>query len=248
MRISVNNQVKDFLKLCKKNDTWVFDVWEIKESVKNYLVNLNMLFSPYDKIYVIKKTTESTNQAINKNIYYILEKMWGIISWDFALYHHLWKKKIIKEYLIYKGMKNFSSYIWKEKNIKVIFKPSVIKRDVEQIKIGKAILNIEAPLSYIVNNIKKNVDNKNFKELLNSVKFIDTDILKWLLMKYKISWLSRLAIYNKNNWNESQYKIIKRELEKADKKIDRRWNRVKILLWENIKKSEKIKISLDELI
>ena len=248
MRISINDQATDFLKLCKKNDTWVFNVWDIKKTIKDYLVNLDMLFSPYDKIYVIKKTVETKNQAINKNIYYILEKMWGILSWEFALNHYLWKKKIVKEYLIYKWMKNFSSYIGKDKKIKVIFKPLVKQRKVNEVKFGNAILKIESPLSFIVNNMKKLEDNTNFKELLNTVNFTDMDILNWLLLRYKISWLSRLAIYMKNIWKERQYNIIKKAFEKAEKKIDRRWNKVNIVINKEVKKPKKQKVSLDELI
>jgi hypothetical protein len=145
-------------------------------------------------------------------------------------------------------MLNFSSFLWKDKNIKITFKPLVKKRASNKVKFGKAILEIESPLSFIINNMKKLENDKKFKEYLNTVHFMDDDIVSWLLLGYKLSWLSRLAIYMKNIWKRWQYLTIKNVIESAWKKIDRRWNKIKIIINNKIVKPKNNKVSFDELI
>jgi hypothetical protein len=75
MGISIEKQVHDFLMQCKSKNTWVYEKADVKKSVREFLSSKGMMFSPYDKIYVVKKSTISKNQAIKNNIFNILEKL-----------------------------------------------------------------------------------------------------------------------------------------------------------------------------
>jgi len=75
MRISVENQSRNFLKRCKTSNIRVLRKNEIKKSIRDYLSSEGVLFSPYDKVFVIKKSTESKDNAIKDNIYMILSLM-----------------------------------------------------------------------------------------------------------------------------------------------------------------------------
>ena len=247
MRKPKINMIRDFLKDCKKNNIRVFNKSQIIKSVRDELLKNENIFSPYDNIYVLKKSDETKKQAIKNNLPFILEKLWWIISWEFALNYFLERKKNVKEILIYHKTRDFVSYLDKEKEYKIVFRRSKIERNEITVKFDKAVLKIESPLSFIINNIKKEKDNKLFQEYLDKVHFSDDDIVSWLIHKYKLSWLSRLAIYMKNVWRNWQYLVIKNTIESAWKKLDRRWNRVNIIKKEKVELIKNTKTSYDEL-
>jgi hypothetical protein len=161
--------------------------------------------------------------------------------------YYLWKKVNLNNFIIYKPKNNFITYLWDDKKYKVTTKELKIQREIEKIKYEWAKLVIESPLSFIVNNINKLKDNELFKEFVLSKNFEEIDIVNALLKKYKISWLSKLAIFYKNYWKNWQYLLIKKVIEESWKKLDRRWNKVKILKEPKIKE-KKVDINLDDLI
>ena len=245
MRKPVIEQSKNFLRICKTKNTYVFKTSEIKKSIRDYIVSVDNWFSPYNWIYVVKKSTETKNLAIKKNIYKILSLLWWVFSRDFVLKYKLWKKTYLNTYDIIIPRPNFTWYLWDDKKIKINFKYSKKNRITEKIKIDWAVLEIESSLSYIVNNIKDMKDDKDFIQLVLSKRFDDTDIKIWMIHWYKISWLSKLAIMYKNYWKKGQYLIIKNAIEENWKKLDRRRNKVKIETAPKIQ-PKKEKISLDD--
>lgn len=247
MRIPVNLQAHDFLKQCKTKNKWVYKKSEVKKSLREHLSLINMMFSPYKWIFVVKKSIVTTDEAIRKNIFPILALIWWVVSWEFIMNYYLWKKKDTYEFEIFRSNKNFTSYLWDSKKIKLKTKWSSIKRLTKVIEIEWVELTIESPLSYIVNHISKLYNNKTFIEFVLSQNFESIDIINWLLSNYKISWLSKLAILYKNYWREWQYLTIKSALISSWKKLDRRNNKIKKLTEPKIKKN-KSSLNLDNLI
>jgi len=247
MRISVEKQAFDFLKLSKEKNLSVFKKNDIKRTVRDFLTTKGVLFSPYDWIYLKKKTTDTKDIIIKNNIYWILSLIWWVITWEFVMNYYLWKNKNIKEFIILKPNQNFITYLWDKKSIKLNIKISTINRITENIKYEWYNLEIESPLSFIVNNINKLSNDKTFIEFVLARNFESVDIINWLLNKYKISWLSKLAIFYKNYKRKWQYLTIKNSLEQSWKKLDRRKNKVNIIKEQKIKTKKEI-LSIDELI
>jgi len=75
MRKPKINMIRDFLKDCKKNNIRVFNKSQIIKSVRDELLKNENIFSPYDNIYVLKKSDETKKQAIKNNLPFILEKL-----------------------------------------------------------------------------------------------------------------------------------------------------------------------------
>lgn len=229
MRISIDEQSRNFLKACKKNNLRVFSKADIKKSVREHLVSIWMMFSPFDNIYLVKKSSESKESVIKNNLYAILGQMWGVLSWDIVPYYYLGKKKNPKEFLIFNPTKNWESYLGNKKEYKIIRRKSLMQRNEKRVNIDGVYVSIEDPLSYICNFIKDKEDEKVFQEFIMSQDFEHNDILFWLLHKYKLSWLSRLALFYYNHWKKWKYSVIKNAIEQSGKKLDRRNNKVKLI-------------------
>jgi len=247
MRISIIEQSKTFLKTCKSKDTWTFKRSDVKKSIRDYLTSVDMMFSPYNWIFVVKKSSDTKYKNIKNNIYAILSNIGWVISWEFALNYYLGKIKFLKEYEIFIWNTQYIWYLWEEKKIKINFKKAKKQRWKQEVNIEWIKLIIESPLSFIVNNIKNMEENKDFIEFVLKQRFENVDIIQALLSWYKISWLSRLAIFYKNYEKKAQYLVIKNTIEEAWKKLDRRWNKVKVLIKPKIKERNTA-INLDDLI
>jgi len=129
-----------------------------------------------------------------------------------------------------------------------VTKKSIVFREVELIDFEWVKLEIETPLSYIVNNIKEESENKMFIELALQQEFEAWDIQRALLNRMNFAWISRLAIFYKNHWYKWKYGTIKYAVEDAGKKLDRRSNKIKILTPVKLAKKKNTKSDLDSLI
>lgn len=248
MRDKIIDQAKNFILNSKNNNNYVYYSKDIKLSLKNYLVKNGLLISPIRWIFVLKASSVSFEDTIKKYKYEIIQKLWWLISWDFALnYYTTWIKNI-KDIEIINESKNFSSFLWENKKFKVTFKMSKIPRLINKVKVSWVFLNIESPISFIINNFNRYRDNKKFHELIMKQEINSWDIVNLILNKFKISWISKLAIFYKNHNLNGKFSTINNELISAWKKLDRRNNKINIKkLMKKEYKEQNIIESLDEL-
>lgn len=241
MRISVHNQAKNFILKSKETQKFVYNSKEIKLSLKNYLVSQWLLYSPLRGVFILKTSKQSSQDAVKQHIYAILEKLGYIISWDFALFYHLNIKKIPNEIICISKDKNFTTYVWESLKYKLICRKSTVPRLTQQIEINSANLTIESALSFVINYFYHYKDDKNFHKLILSLDFDSPDLVNLLVNKYKIRWISRLAMFYKNHWFPGKYSLIQSVLKDFWKKLDRRDNKVNITqdyIPKNIQKNE----------
>jgi hypothetical protein len=242
MRVSVHDQAKDFILTSKKTWIQVFKSEDIKLSVRNYLVAQELFYTPIRGIYILKKQWLSFDESVKLNIYHILESLWNIVTWDLALYYYLGSKKIPKNILLISRTKNYKGLLWEITPINIICRCSTTPRIIHTVTINGANLSIETPLSFIVNHFFQYKNDKKFHELILTQDFEETDILNLLVNKYKISWISRLAIFYKNNGFPGKYSIIKNTLHGFWKKIDRRSNKVLVEIQKQDKYQKKTEL------
>lgn len=239
MRVSIVEQAKNFILESRKNNKYIYSSEELKLSLKNYLVSSSLLYSPIRGIYILKASSVPWITIINKYKYEIIKKLWGVVSWDFALNYYLWNYKKINEFILINNSKNFISFIWEDKNIKIHYKLSKIPRIVNQVNIEWSELSIESPLSFVINNFIYYKGNKKFESLILKLDINPWEIVNLLLQGFKLSGISQLAIFYKNSKINWKYKLIENELKDAWKKIDRRNNKINIR--ELLKKEKKNK-------
>lgn len=241
MRTSINNQAKTFIIKSKEENRYVYSSKDIKLSLKNYLVTNKLLYSPIRWIFILKSSSTSSDKIIDKHIYQIISKLGWVISGSFIVDYFLWDKKKIKEITIINRSKNFISYLWENKKFKINFKLSKINRITERIQIEWVYMEIEMPLSFIVNNFFLYEWNKRFETLILKQDINPGEINNMLLKWFKLSWISKLAIFYKNNNLNWKFKMIENEIIESWKKIDRRNNKINIK--KIIKKEQENKIN-----
>ena len=247
MRKTVLEQVKDFINSNTKKNNYVFSSKEIKTTIKNFLVENNYLACPIKNIFILKKSNQKLSELLDKYKFKILEKLLEkdeILSGEFLINYYLKKSKISRLFRVITKTKNFKSYLWEEKNIQIIFKPSKIPRITKKVKIENSNLLIEDRLSFIVNNYYLFKDNKDFKKIILQTDFDIFEIENLIKKKFKFSSISKLAIFYKNNWEIDKYNTINTAIKNCWKKIDRRWTKV---IKKEKTKQKKEKINLDNL-
>lgn len=220
MRISVLEQVKAFLRNAKVNNSYVYVSKDIKLTIKNYLIKEKMLYSPIRWIYIIKKHDQFTWDVLEKYKFEVLEKLWWVISWDFAIAYYIWDINHINKFKIITHSKSFKTKLWE--NIALEFTASKVPRITEKHKIENSELTIEGPISLYINNYKNIPENSDFTRYLMNVD-IDRDIINNLIKNnFKISGISKLALLYKQNWFTGKHKVIMNTLREAGKQIDYR--------------------------
>jgi len=220
MRISVLEQVKAFLKNAKINNSYVYSSKEIKLTIKNYLIQEKMLYSPIRWIYILKKHDQFAWDVLEKYKLEVLSKLWWVLTGDFAIAEYLWDISQIKSFKIITKSKSFKTKLWD--NITLEFVASKVPRIIKKLKIENCELQIEDALSLYINNYKNIPENSEFIRYLMNVD-IDHHMIEYLIKnKFKISWISKLALLYKLNWFTGKHKIIMNTLRQAGKQIDYR--------------------------
>jgi len=235
---SVISKTRTFLDENFKINKTLFLNKELKKSIKDLLMKSGNMFSPIKGIYLLKKSTESQEDSIIKNKFKIIELLWWVVSWKTALDFHLWTFKKIRTFTIMTKTNDSTLFIWSKKTLRINYKASKIPRLTKKIEIEWCVLEIEDSLSLVVNNFIQLNNLTKFKELILKIDIDSWDIINLLINKFKLSWISKLAIFYKNIWRNGMYSLIKNEVEISGKKLDRRWAKIKIVTIP--KKREKV--------
>lgn len=216
---SVIEKVRDFILENKEKNTYVFWSKQIDTSIKNYLIKEKMLYSPIRWIYVLKKSDVYPSEATLDHKFTIISLLWWILSGDFAINYYLWNLdnnnfKIITE------NKNFETTLWEWKNISLTFTASKVARNTQIIDIKNNSLIIETALSLIINDFWILKKYPQFKHILFQLDISNI----WELIKnnFKISGISKLALFYKNEGFNEKYILIKNKLNTAGKRLDNR--------------------------
>jgi len=242
MRKSLINQAREFIEINSSKNNFIFDSSEIKLTIKNFLVKNNYLYSPIKNIFILKKSDDDISKKIEKYKYWILEKLGGVLSWEFLINYYLLRVDSARVFRIITKSKNFESFLWEENNLRIIFKPSKIPRLTRKVKIENYTFEIETKLSFMVNNYYLFWENKDFQKIILETNFSIENIEELINKKFKFSSISKIAIFYKNSWKTGKYETIIKAMKNCWKKIDRRWTKV-IKKVEKKKKSEKIDLN-----
>jgi len=240
--------VKKFIIDNKKKQKFVFSSKDIPGNIKTYLLKENMLYSPIRGIYILKKSEMMAQEAIQKHLFEIISLLGWVISGKTALKIHAGDIKNIKKFYIITKNKNFETYIGEGKNIFVKFIASQVPRITQKVLIWWEKLEIESILSVVVNNytlLQKypKIHKKLFQKEITSNK-IETLLKK----KFKVSWLSKLAIFYQSHGYNEKFIIIRNAIKNSWKRLDSRntSNIEKIL--PNREKNNTKKIDLNSLL
>lgn len=214
--------VKKFIIDNKKKQKFVFSSKDIPGNIKTYLLKENMLYSPIRGIYVLKKSEMMAQEAIQDHLFEIISLLGWVISGKTALKIHAWDIKNIKKFHIITKNKNFETYIGDGKNIWVKFVSSQVPRITQKMIIGWAKLEVESVLSTVINNSQllekyPKIHKKLFQKEITSEK-IETLIKK----KFKVSWLSKLAIFYQAHGFNEKFIIIRNVIKNSWKRLDSR--------------------------
>jgi hypothetical protein len=188
-----------------------------------------MLYSPIRWVYILKKSDIYPSEATLEHKYTIISLLWGILSGDFAVWYYLWNKDN-NNFKIITDNKNFETNLWEGKNITVTFTASKVTRNTKNIEINNTSLVIETPLSLIINDFWLLKKYPNFKRILFKLDINSFNIAEIIKNNFKISGISKLALFYKNEGFNEKYILIKNELNKAWKRLDNR----------NMKSSKKV--------
>ncbi len=241
-------KVKTFIIENKKKQKYVFLSEEIPGNIKTYLLSEKMLFSPIRGIYVLKKSNMLSQEAIDSHLFDIISLLGGIISSETALKIHAGETHNIKKFYIITKNKNFETCIGEGKTIFVKFIASKVSRITQKISIWWAKLEVESMLSTVINNfdlVKKyqKIHKKLFEKEITSEKI---EIL--LQKKFKVSGLSKLAVFYQQNGYNDKFIIIRNVIKNAGKRLDSR-NTEKIQKIISSKTQKKVKkIDLNSLL
>ena len=220
MRISILDQVKVFLGNAKQKNNYVFSSKDLKLTIKNYLVQQKMLYSPIRGIYILKKSDQFESEILDKFKFKVLEKLWWVITADAAIAYYLEHLENISNFKIITKNKSFSSKLWK--NIDINYVASKVPRIIKKIHIENAILEIEDPISLYINDYKNISQNSDFIRYIMRLDITSDMIENMIKQKFKISGLSKLAILYKQKNFLWKNKIIMNTLRKTGKQIDYR--------------------------
>lgn len=239
-------KIKDFILSSKKNNKYVFKSSNIPGNIKQYLLKENMLYSPIRGLYILKKSNVYNSECVLDNKNSIISHLWWILSWTTWLAYYKGNFNKLMSYKIITKSKNFITYIGEWKKIQVVFTASTIPRITQIIQIDKINFEIETLLSLVINDYKIIDNDKETKRLLFETDINPNDIEKFIKKGFKISWISKLALFYQSEWFNDKYNIIKRVLDKNGKRLDTRrswW--IKIQQTKIIKKE---KIDLNSLL
>ena len=226
---NVIEKVRDFILENKEKNTFVFLSKHIDISIKNYLIKEKMLYSPIRGIYVLKKSDIYPSEATLQHKYTIISLLWWILSGDFAVNYYLWNMNS-NNFKIITDTKNFETNLWEGKSITLTFTASKVPRNTQKIEVNNASLLIETPLSLIINDFWLLEKYPNFKRVLFELDLNSLEIEQIIKNNFKISGISKLALFYKNEGFNEKYILIKNELNTAWKRLDNR----------NIKSSKKV--------
>ena len=214
-------KVKDFILESKEKNKFVFLSKQIDVSIKNYLIKEKMLYSPIRGVYVLKKSDVYPSEATLEHKYAIISLLWGMLTGDFVVNYYLWDINN-NNFKIITNTKNFESNLWEGKNISVTFTASKVARNTQNIEISNTSLVIETPLSLIINDFWLLEKYPKFKHILFELDINSSNIAEIITKNFKISGISKLALFYKNEGFNEKYILIKNELNKAWKRLDNR--------------------------
>lgn len=220
MRISVVDQVKEFLKTSKVKNCYVYSSNEIKATIKNYLVSQKMLYSPIRGIYILKKSSQFESEILDKFKIQVIWKLWGVLSGDFAIWYYLWDVFRANNIKIITKNKCFQSQLWEKTNL--IYVASKVPRIIETIKIEETELQIENPFSLYINDYKNIPENSDFIRYLMSLDIKRDFVLELIQKWFKTSGISKLAWLYKNNGFLGKQKTVLAALRESGKQVDYR--------------------------
>ncbi len=248
MRVIEN--VKKFILENKKKQKFVFLSTEIPANIKTFLLNEKMLYSPIRGIYILKKSEMLINEAIWEHLFAIITLLGWVIWSQSALKIHAGEYKNMKHFYIITKNKNFETFIGEGKNISVKFVASWVAREVEKVNILWEKLQVESLLSVVINNFSLVEKYPKVKKLLLQQKITSSKIENFIQKKYKISGLSKLAIFYQQNGYNDTFIVIRNAIKNAWKRLDSRNTQKikKIISWDENKKKKKEKIDLNSLL
>jgi len=248
MRLIEN--VKKFILENKKKQKYVFLSKEIPVNIKTYLLRENMLYSPIRWIYILKKSEMLVNEAIWEHLLTVIKLLWWVIWSQTALKIHAGEYKNLKSFYIITKNKNFETYIGEGKNIFVKFVASKVSRISQKISILWEKLEVESILSVVINNFSLVEKYPKIQKLLLQQEITSSKIESFIQKKFKISGLSKLAIFYQQNGYNDKFIIIRNVIKNAWKRLDsRNTHKIeKIISIDENKKKKKEKIDLNSLL
>lgn len=240
-------RVKDFILRNKQDNNFVFKSSDIDLGIKNYLLKQNMLYSPIRGIYILKKSDVYNSEAVLDNKNSIISQLWGILSGTSVLAYYKGDFQELMAYKIITKSKNFITYIGEWKKIEVVFTASTIPRITKHIEIENNTFEIETLLSLVINDFKIINKDKEIKRLLFELDINEGEIEEFVKKGFKVSWISKLALFYQDEGFKNKYNLIKKVLDKQWKRLDTRgtsWIKDK----DHSKKINKEKIDLNSLL
>lgn len=216
-------KVKDFILSSKKKNRYVFQTWDIAMNVKQYLLKENMLYSPIRGIYILKKSDVYNSEVVLENKNSIISQLWWVVSGMSWLAYYKGNFDELMSYKIITKSKNFITYIGEWKKIEVVFSASKIPRITKKITINNDVFEIETLLSLVINDFKIIDTDADTKKLLLKTEINSENIEAFIKKWFKISWISKLALFYQSEGFNDKYNIIKRVLERNNKRLDSRW-------------------------
>lgn len=246
MRISVVDQVKEFLKMSKVKNCYVYSSNEIKATIKNYLVSQKMLYSPIRGIYILKKSSQFESEILDKFKIQVIWKLWGVLSGDFAIWYYLWDVSNVYNVKMITQNKCFQSQLGDK--TKLIYIASKVPRITEKINIDETDLIIENPFSLYINDYKNIPENSEFIRYLMSLDIESSFVLELINKWFKTSGISKLAQLYKNNWFIGKQRTILSALRESGKQVDYRKAKSQIKETNKKQPSQSFYEDLDNLI
>lgn len=216
-------RVKDFILQNKHKNIFVFKSSDIPVSIKNYLVKESMLYSPIRGIYILKKSNVYNSESVFKHKLSVISKLWWILSGTTSLAYYKGNFQELIQYKIITKSKNFITYIGEWKKIEVVFTASSIPRITQTIQINNDTFEIETLLSVVINDFKIINNDKEIKQLLFQCDINEENIDDLIKNWFKLSWISKLAVFYQEEGFNDKYNIIKKTLDKHGKRLDTRW-------------------------
>lgn len=215
-------KVKKFIIENKKKQNYVFYSQDIPLSIRTYLGKEKMIFSPIRGIYILKKSDTFESEAILEHKWWIISRLWWIISGTSAALFYSDEIKNISKYKIITKNKNFETYIGESKSIFVKFIASSVPRITQKVLINWEKVEIETLLSLVINDFSLVEKHPKLKKKLLEKEINSEKIETLIKKKFKISGISKLAIFYQQKWFNEKFLLIKNILQKYNKRLDSR--------------------------